>query len=63
LAVSKCDLIDEDQLKKLKRTLPKNIPAIFISALANQNIDALKDMIWKTLEEENLVKKEDKKHE
>lgn len=59
LAVSKCDLIDEDQLKKLKRTLPKNIPAIFISALANQNIDALKDMIWKALEEENLVKEED----
>ncbi|MCU0438165.1 MAG: GTPase ObgE [Raineya sp.] len=59
LTVSKCDLIDEDQLKKLKRTLPKNIPAIFISALAYQNIDELKDMIWKALEEENLVKEED----
>jgi GTP-binding protein len=59
LAVSKCDLIDEAQMKKLKKTLPKNVPAIFISALAYQNIDELKDMLWKTLEEENLVKEEE----
>jgi len=59
LAISKCDLVDEDQLKKLKRTLPKNVPAVFISALAHQNIDTLKDLIWKTLEEENLVKDEE----
>jgi GTP-binding protein len=53
LAVSKCDLLDDDALKKLKRTLPRNIPNVFISSLSNQNIETLKDLIWQILLQEN----------
>jgi len=48
LAITKCDLIDSELVEMLKEGLP-DIPKVFISAVANQNIDALKDLIWKTL--------------
>jgi len=56
LAVSKCDLLDEEGIKKLRKTLPKNIPSVFISAITNQNIETLKDMIWQAIVEENPEK-------
>ena len=51
LAISKADLLDEELLGEMKSELPGNIPAVFISALTNKGIDALKDMIWKSLNE------------
>jgi GTP-binding protein len=51
LAVSKCDLIDKELEQMLRETLPEGIPAIFISAVANTNIQKLKDMLWKQLNE------------
>lgn len=54
LAVTKIDLLDELALQKIRRTLPKNIPSIFISALTNQNIEALKDLLWKQLSQANV---------
>jgi GTP-binding protein len=51
LAISKCDLIDDDLEKMLRPTLPKKVPAIFISAAANKNLQALKDTLWKLLNE------------
>ena len=56
LAVSKSDLLDSDALKKIKRTLPKNVPNIFISSMSNQNIETLKDLIWQMLLQENSQK-------
>ena len=49
LAITKCDLLDETGLKTLKRKLPKDIDAIFISSVIGMGIDALKDSIWKKL--------------
>lgn len=49
LAVTKCDLIDETQKKQLKRQLPRNIDAIFISSVIGLNVDELKDKLWKML--------------
>ncbi len=48
LAITKCDLVDEQELKKLKKKLP-DIPSIFISAITNQGITELKDLLWKEL--------------
>ncbi len=48
LAITKCDLIDSEIEEELKKDLP-NIPYEFISAVTRRNIDALKDMIWRTL--------------
>jgi GTP-binding protein len=49
LAISKSDLIDNDLEAMLRPTLPKGIPAIFISAVTNKNLQKLKDELWKML--------------
>ena len=49
LAITKCDLVDDDTIKEIKKHLPKKIPHIFISSVAQQGIDELKDLIWLTL--------------
>lgn len=49
LAISKCDLIDKDLEKMLKPTLPKGVPVVFISAMTNQNLQKMKDELWKML--------------
>jgi len=49
LAITKSDMLDEELKEEIKPTLPKDIPSIFISSVTTSNIDALKDLIWKTL--------------
>jgi GTP-binding protein len=49
LAVTKCDMMDEEMQKQLKRRLPKGVESVFISAVSGQNIDKLKDMIFAKL--------------
>jgi GTP-binding protein len=51
LAITKSDMLDEQMMKEMEELLPKGIPHIFISAVANMNIDKLKDMIWKQISE------------
>ena len=38
LAITKCDLVDEETLKAIKKLLPRGIPNIFISSANNKNI-------------------------
>lgn len=49
LAITKSDLLDEELKQAVKKELPKKIPTVFISSLANQGITELKDLIWKSL--------------
>jgi len=49
LAVSKSDLLDEELREAMKKEVPKGVPSVFISAVANQGIQELKDLIWKHL--------------
>jgi GTPase len=49
LAISKCDLIDAELEAMLRETLPEEVPAVFISAAANKNLQTLKDLLWKQL--------------
>ena len=51
LAVTKCDMIDEELEQQLRPTLPQGVPSVFISSVSNYNIVALKDMLWKALHE------------
>lgn len=51
LAITKCDLIDEELEKMLRDTLPPDIPALFISSMTNKHIQALKDKLWEMLNE------------
>lgn len=46
LAITKCDMLDEEMMKQMEKLLPKGVPHIFISAVSGFNIDLLKDKIW-----------------
>ena len=50
LSISKIDLIDEKQIKKIKAKIPEDLPYVFFSAVTTQGIDDLKDLIWQNLE-------------
>jgi GTP-binding protein len=49
LAISKSDMLDDELFQELKKDLPSDIPSVFISAITNQGIQELKDLIWNTL--------------
>lgn len=49
LAVTKCDMIDEELEREILPHLPKKIPHVFISSLSGEGIVELKDLIWKEL--------------
>lgn len=56
LAITKCDLIDDELKEMLSEHLPDGIPHIFISAATGDGISDLKDVLWKELNsEENRI--------
>lgn len=52
LAISKCDLIDEELEKEIKKELPTDVPVLFISAVSGKGIPQLKDVLWENLNAE-----------
>ena len=50
LAVSKSDMLDDELKEEIRKELPQDIQTIFISAVAQQGLVELKDLIWKTLQ-------------
>lgn len=53
LAITKCDLLDEELIEMLKETLPDDLQVVFISAVTGQGLDELKDILWKELNSES----------
>ena len=53
LAVTKCDLLDEELIEMLKETLPDDLPVVFISAVTGFGLDELKDVLWRELNSES----------
>ncbi len=51
LAVTKCDMLDEELIEEMKADLPEGIPSVFISSVAGLNVQRLKDMLWSALQE------------
>ncbi|MEN6618991.1 MAG: GTPase ObgE [Rikenellaceae bacterium] len=49
LAISKSDMLDEELKKEIKKHLPRKFPHLFISSLSGENIQALKDLLWNSL--------------
>jgi len=51
IAISKCDLLDDELQEELKIELDNElpIPYVFISSVAQQGITELKDVLWKML--------------
>jgi GTP-binding protein len=54
LAITKCDLADEELMKEMKKELPRGVPHVFISSITGFGIKNLKDLIWKKLNESLL---------
>ncbi len=46
LAITKCDMLDEELTQEIKADLPEGIETIFISSVAQQGITELKDLLW-----------------
>ena len=53
LAVTKCDLLDEELMEMLRAELPDDLPVIYISAVTGLGIDQLKDTLWEELNSES----------
>ncbi len=49
LAITKADMLDDQMMREMKLLLPKDVPALFISAVAQVNIDVLKDELWRMM--------------
>ncbi|MEN9446001.1 MAG: hypothetical protein RL728_513 [Bacteroidota bacterium] len=54
LAITKSDMLD-DELKEAMRVEIPAIPYVFISSVAQQGLLELKDLIWKTLQNDNMA--------
>ena len=53
LAITKCDLLDDELIEMLRETLPTDLPVVFISSVTGQGIQELKDVLWKELNSES----------
>ena len=53
LAVTKCDLLDDELIAMLRATTPDDLPVVFISAVTGQGLDELKDVLWRELNSES----------
>ncbi len=53
LAITKCDLLDEELVEMLSQDLPEDLPHVFISAVAGQGLTELKDILWAALNSES----------
>jgi len=51
LAITKCDMLDEEMMKQMKADIPAKIPYVFISSIAQLGLTELKDLIWQKLNE------------
>ncbi len=49
LAVTKCDLLDNELMNMLKATIPTDIPVVFISAVTGFGLDELKNVLWREM--------------
>jgi GTP-binding protein len=48
LAISKSDMLDGELKEEIRKDLP-DISRVFISSITGEGLTALKDMIWKQL--------------
>lgn len=49
LAITKSDMLDDELIAEMKQQVPADIPSVFISSVAQKNIDVLKDLLWREI--------------
>ncbi len=50
LAVTKCDMLDDELIEQMKAELPEDIECLFISSISGLGIQQLKDKLWQILQ-------------
>lgn len=53
LAITKCDLLDDELMDEMRGELPEGVKSLFISAVAGQGLTELKDLLWREINDEN----------
>ena len=54
LAITKCDMLDDELIREMEQELPEGVPHVFISAVAHKGLTELKDLLWKELNKESF---------
>ena len=49
LAITKCDMLDEELMTEMRAHLPEGLPTVMISSVTGLNIQQVKDMLWEAL--------------
>lgn len=49
LAITKCDMLDNELMEQLRRELPQGVDHVMISSVARIGLDELKDKLWRML--------------
>jgi GTP-binding protein len=49
IAISKSDMLDDELKAEISNELPKDVPHVFISSVAQKGLVELKDLLWQTL--------------
>ena len=51
LAITKCDMLDDELMEEMRAQLPDGIRTVFISSVSGLNTQRIKDMLWEILHE------------
>ncbi len=52
IAISKSEMLDDELMKAVEKELPEKVPHIFISSVTQKGLVELKDLLWKTLNQQ-----------
>lgn len=50
LAITKCDMLDDELKQELASTIQLELPVVYISSVAQQGIQELKDVLWEKMQ-------------
>ena len=53
LAITKCDMLDDELREEMARELPEGIQTVFISAVTGYGLTELKDILWREINDES----------
>ena len=54
LAITKCDMLDDELMEEMRHSeLPEGVETVFISSVTGMGLTELKDVLWRTINDEN----------
>ncbi len=63
LAISKSDMLDDELIEEARKTIPHDIPHVFISSVTGMGITELKDILWRAItDDSNRITASDAAH-